>query len=204
LVFKTFVKYPNLIISEKMNQIRAYFNNFLLLNDEEWNDFAACFKEEKYGKREFLLRQGDTCDFIAFIAEGIYRFYYVQEGEEKITAFFATGDFVTNYRSFLTGCPSEHYVESLKPSIIYKIHRQDLYSLYEKHKKIERLGRMIAENLFLTVTKRLDSLLHNNPEDRYQELQNRNSKLLQEVPQYMLASYLGVKPETLSRIRKRK
>lgn len=174
------------------------------LTDEEWGDFASFLKEEKYKKKDFLIRQGETCDFIAFIGEGIYRFYHVQDGEEKITAFFSAGDFVTNYRSFLTGCPSEHYIESLKPSLIYKLHRKDLYSLYDKHKNMERLGRMIAENLFLTVTQRLDSLLHNNPEDRYQELQNRNSKLLQEVPQYMLASYLGVKPETLSRIRKRR
>ena len=187
-----------------MNQIRAYFDNFLQLSDEEWNDFASFLKEEKYGKKEFLIRQGDTCDFIAFIGEGICRFYYVLDGEEKITAFFSTGDFVTNYRSFLTGSPSEHFIESLKPSVIYKMHRKDLNSLYDKYKNIERLGRFIAENLFLTITKRLDSFLHDNPEERYQELQKRNSKLLQEVPQYMLASYLGVKPETLSRIRKRK
>jgi CRP-like cAMP-binding protein len=83
-----------------MNQIRVYFNNFLRLTGEEWDDFASFLKEEKYGKKEFLIHQGDQCDFIAFIGEGIYRFYYVREGEEKITAFFSAGDFVTNYRSF--------------------------------------------------------------------------------------------------------
>jgi len=69
---------------------------------------------------------------------------------------------------------------------------------------MERLGRFVAENLFLAVTKRLDSFLHGTPESRYQELLDRNSKLIQEVPQYMLASYLGIQPETLSRIRARK
>jgi CRP/FNR family transcriptional regulator, anaerobic regulatory protein len=187
-----------------MEQIRAYFNKFLPLTDIEWGDFAACFKKETFSKKEFLLREGETCDFIAFIAEGLYRFYYVQEGEEKVTAFFFSGDFVTNYRSFLTGKPSEHYIETLKPSTVYKLHKKDLLMLYDKHKSIERLGRFIAENLYLTVTARLDSFLHGNPENRYQELLNRNSKLLQEVPQYMLASYLGIKPETLSRIRARK
>jgi CRP-like cAMP-binding protein len=187
-----------------MEQIRAYFNNFLPLSDNEWEDFSSCFKKETYAKKEYLVRAGESCDFIAFIAEGVYRFYYLQEGEEKVTAFFFPGDFVTNYRSFLTGKPSEHFIETLKPSVIYKIHKQDLNLLYDRHKNIERLGRYIAENLYLTVAKRLDSFLHDNPENRYQELLNRNSKLLQEVPQYMLASCLGIKPETLSRIRARK
>lgn len=187
-----------------MEQIRAYFNNFLPLTDNEWNDLAPCFQKEEFKKKDFLIREGENCEFIAFIAEGIYRFYYVQEGEEKVTAFFFPGDFVTNYRSFLTGKPSEHYIESLKPAVIYKIKKTDLNLLYEKHKNMERLGRFIAENLFLAVTKRLDSFLHGTPESRYKELLDRNSKLLQEVPQYMLASYLGIKPETLSRIRARK
>jgi CRP-like cAMP-binding protein len=87
---------------------------------------------------------------------------------------------------------------------IYKINLQELKSLYDKHKNIERLGRLIAENLYLSVANRLDSFLFLTPEERYKILIERNSKLLQEVPQYMIASYLGVKPETLSRIRTRK
>lgn len=187
-----------------MDQIRSYFNRFLALNDSEWADFVACCHKEPVPKKEFILRQGEVCDYIAFIGEGIFRFYYVREGEEHVTAFFFPGDFVTNYRSFLRGNPSEHYIESLKPSVIYKVHKQDLLGLYDKHKSFERLGRFIAENLYLTVAGRLDSFLHDSPESRYQELVLRNSKLLQEVPQYMLASYLGIKPETLSRIRARK
>ncbi len=80
---------------------------------------------------------------------------------------------------------------------------QELNSLYDKHKNIERLGRLIAENLYLMVASRLDSFMFQTPEERYKSLIERNSRLLQDVPQYMIASYLGVKPETLSRIRGR-
>jgi CRP-like cAMP-binding protein len=187
-----------------MEQIRSYFNKFLILNDEEWRDFSSIIKVEKHAKKEYLLESGQKCDFIAFIGEGICRFYYVHDGTEKITAFFFSGDFVTNYRSFLTGQASEHFIETLRDCLIYKIHKKDLQMLYDKHKSIERLGRMMAENLYLTLAKRLDSFLYATPEERYQELLSRNSKLLHEVPQYMLASYIGVKPETLSRIRARK
>jgi CRP/FNR family transcriptional regulator, anaerobic regulatory protein len=187
-----------------MNEIRQYFNRFLSLTDQEWADFEKCLNKETLPKKSAILEKGKICDFIAFIEAGSFRFYYEKEGEEKITAFFFKGDFVTNYRSFLTRQPSEHSIESMQDAVIYKIHRKDLQALYDKHKNVERLGRLIAENLYLIVAKRLDSFLYATPEERYHELLHRNSKLLQEVPQYMIASYLGVKPETLSRIRSRK
>jgi len=92
----------------------------------------------------------------------------------------------------------------MQDSVIYKINLQALQDLYDKHKNIERLGRLIAENLYLIVANRLDSFLFQTLEERYKTLIERNSRLLQEILQYMIASYLGVKPETLSRIRGRK
>lgn len=187
-----------------MHPLRAYFHQFLALSDPEWADFEACLHRESYPKKADLLSEGQRCDFLAFIEKGAFRFYYLHDGMEKVTAFFFTGDFVSNYRSFLTGQPSDHYIESIQESVIYKIHKKDLSALYDQHRNLERLGRLMAEYLYLAVTKRLDSLLYSTPEERYKELLKRNSKLLQEVPQYMLASYLGVQPETLSRIRNRK
>ncbi len=187
-----------------MEKLKIYFSKLVSLSDQEWSDYEACLISEEYPKKSFLLKEGQKCDFIAFIEEGIFRFYHEVEGEEKVTAFFFPNDFVTNYRSFLTGAPSDHYIQVLQDATIYKIYKKDLQNLYDKHKSIERLGRLIAENLYLMITKRLDAFHSSSPEMRYQELVNRNSKLLQAVPQYMLASYLGVKPETLSRIRARK
>lgn len=161
-------------------------------------------RKETCPKKGILLQEGEACNFIAFIEAGMFRFYHVHEGEEIITAFFFPGDFVTNYRSFLTGQPSEHWIEAMQEAAIYRIDKDRLRALYDRHPKIDRLGRLIAENLYLTVARRLDAFMYETPEQRYRDLQQRNSKLLSEVPQYMLASYLGVKPETLSRIRSRK
>jgi CRP-like cAMP-binding protein len=187
-----------------LEKLRLHFNNFLKLNDSEWTDFEVCLTKEEIANKGQILKQGEHCNFIAFIQEGSFRFYFDNEGEEKITAFFFKGDFVTNYRSFLTGKPSDHCIEALQDSVIYKINLQELQYLYDKHKNIERLGRLIAENLYLKVANRLDSFMFQSPADRYKDLIERNSRLLQEIPQYMIASYLGVKPETLSRIRARK
>lgn len=187
-----------------MEILRNYLEKFLLLSDEEWLDFKECIEIEKISKKDFILKEGEKCDFIAFIQEGIFSFYNFHEGEEKITAFFFSGEFASNYRSFLTKSPSKHYIEALQDSIIYKIKLEKLIKLYDKHKSIERLGRLIAENLYLGVANRLDSFMFDSPAIRYQDLLNRNSKLISEIPQYMIASYIGVKPETLSRIRARK
>jgi CRP-like cAMP-binding protein len=187
-----------------LETLRLYFNKFIKLNDPEWADFEKYIIKAKIGKNEQILRKGEHCNFIAFIHEGSFRFYYDKDGEEKITAFNFKGDFVSNYRSFLTGNPSDHFIEAMQDAVIYKINLQELNSLYDKHKNIERLGRLIAENLYLMVASRLDSFMFHTPEERYKALIERNSRLLNEVPQYMIASYLGVKPETLSRIRARK
>jgi CRP-like cAMP-binding protein len=187
-----------------LETLRLYFNKFIKLNDPEWADFEKYIIKAKIGKNEQILRKGEHCNFIAFIHEGSFRFYYDKDGIEKIIAFNFKGDFVSNYRSFLTGKPSDHYIEAMQDSVIYKINLQELNSLYDKHKNIERLGRLIAENLYLMVASRLDSFMFHTPEERYRALIVRNSRLLNEVPQYMIASYLGVKPETLSRIRARK
>ncbi len=187
-----------------METLRLYFNKFIKLNDSEWADFEKCIVKATIAKNEQILKPGEHCNFIAFIHEGSFRFYYDKDGIEKIIAFNFKGDFVSNYRSFLTGKPSDHYIEAMQDSVIYKINLQELNSLYDKHKNIERLGRLIAENLYLMVASRLDSFMFHTPEERYRALIVRNSRLLNEVPQYMIASYLGVKPETLSRIRARK
>lgn len=187
-----------------MEKVRRYFDQLLVLGDEEWEAFSAGLQRREVGKKSFLLEAGADCSFIGFIQEGTFRFYHEREGEEKITAFFFAHDFVTNYRSFLTGQPSTHHIQALADSVVWTIQRDYLRTLYDRYPKLDRLGRMVAENLYLKVATRLDTFLYLTPAERYEELIRRNSKLLQEVPQYMLASFLGITAESLSRIRARK
>jgi CRP/FNR family transcriptional regulator, anaerobic regulatory protein len=187
-----------------MEGLRKYFEKFIPLKDEEWSAFSYKLQKKQIAARAYLLEQGEVCTFVAFIEKGAFRFFYSRDGEERVTAFFFAGDSVSNYRSFLTGLPSEHIIESLQESTYWIIQKKDLYELFNTYPSIDRLGRFIAENLYLTVARRLDSFLFDSPEQRYDDLLRRNSRLLQDVPQFMLASYLGIKPESLSRIRKRK
>ena len=187
-----------------MEAIKQYFETFIKLSNEEWNDFQQCLIKERISNKTFILEEGQICDYVAFIESGMFRFYHVKNGEEKITAFSFAGDFTTNYRSFLNGLPSQHFIESMQESVIFRINKSDLLELYDKHRNLERIGRLIAENLYLGVASRLDSFHFDTPKKRYEDLRNRNPKYLEQIPQYMLASYLGIKPETLSRIRAKK
>jgi CRP-like cAMP-binding protein len=191
-------------LKETMEALRNYFERFIKLSDDEWQDFQICLTKEVVHKKDLILKENEQCDFLAFVQEGIFRFYSFNDGVERITAFFFPGDFVTNYRSFLTGKPSEHNIEALTDGVIYRIKLAQLQKLYDKYQTIERLGRLVAENLYLIVANRLDSFMFQSPAERYNELVKRNSKLLNEIPQYMIAAYLGISPETLSRIRARK
>ncbi len=186
-----------------MEQLRQYFNNLLPLPDEEFEAFAKSLIRKEFDKGETMLKAGVVCDFVAFIETGAFRFYRYTESTEMVTAFFFTGDFISNYRSYLLQQPSHHNIECLEKAVVWMIKRQRIYELYDQYPLMERMGRLIAEQNYLGATSRLDHFLDFTPEERYKALLKRNSHLLQRIPQYMIASYLGISPESLSRIRKR-
>lgn len=184
-------------------KIRAYFNQLQPLNEQEWGEMERCFTLVEFKKQQILLDEKETCNFIGFINSGIVRFYSENQGNEKITAFWFPGDFISNYRSFIANAPSQHYIQAITEGSYWQLKKEDLLRLYDRYPSIDRLGRKMAEQLYLMVASRVDHLLTATPEQRYTALQSKNSRLLQEIPQYMLAAYLGVSAETLSRIRRR-
>ncbi|MBP2831837.1 Crp/Fnr family transcriptional regulator [Aquimarina sp. U1-2] len=185
------------------DKIRQYFDSLVVLPDKQWLEMEHCFELVSFKKGEILLDEHTTCNFIGFMNSGIVRFFEIKNANEKVTAFWFPGEFLSNYRSFISGRKSSHYIEALSDGSFWKLRKDDLFKLYDEFPLIDRLGRKMAEQLYLMVAQRLDNLLKETPEERYKILVDKNSRLLQEVPQYMIASYLGVSAETLSRIRKR-
>lgn len=186
-----------------MDQIRAYFENLAPLSEDEWGIMRKGFLQVKCSKGELILSQGDECDFVAFVEKGIFRYYHVKDGKEKVNDFWFTGEFFSDYRSYLTHSPSYNYIESMREGVIWKLKRSYLLEVYEKYPSLNVLGRKITEQIFLIVASRLDEIHHNTPKEHYLNILKRHPKFVQEIPQYMLASYLGISPESLSRLRKR-
>lgn len=159
-------------------------------------------KREIVKKGDFIVTTSQVCNFIGFIESGLFRMYSNSDGIENIVAFFKEETFISEYVSFLTRQKAVYEIQALENSVIYKLYYNDLNKLYKEYPEYERAGRLVAEDLYISLSKRNLSLLAITPEERYQHYIS-SSSLINRLPQYMIASYLGITPEALSRIRKR-
>ena len=185
------------------NNIKTIVNNFVNLTEEEWLVFSQFLIKKHYKKGDYLLKENDYCNYVGFVDKGFFNFYYLIDGVEHIRGFFFSNEFISNYPCFLLENKSKFYIQALEDSSVTLIHRDDLLMLYEKLPKFQVLSRKIVENLYMEVSEKYESFFLKSPEERYLELMNTSPNFIQRVPQYMIASYLGMTPEGLSRIRKR-
>ncbi|MFY7999694.1 MAG: Crp/Fnr family transcriptional regulator [Candidatus Kapaibacteriota bacterium] len=173
------------------------------IQEETLEIFCSKFILRHIHKKEFLVRQGETCRHIAFINEGLLRLFYDIEGEEHVRQFHFERSFCSEYQSFLTEKPALMSLQALEDTELLLISHTDIHALFRINQEFERIGRILAEQSFIFVSQRFASMLLEEPETRYQNLVRERPKVIQRVPQYMIASYLGITPEALSRIRKR-
>jgi CRP-like cAMP-binding protein len=187
-------KYPALYtFSQKLTPI----------GDAAWVDLERRLSTRSFAKGDLLVKPGDVSNYVSFILQGKARLFYPQEGREVIVGVFFENEFVTDYDSFLSRKPSRVYVEFLDATSVVELHYHDVQQLYDLYPELQRYGRLIAENLYKTLSETIASMMLDNPEIRYQRLQQHHPRLLTELPQYMVASLLGITPEALSRLRSR-
>ena len=185
--------------------LREAMNHTINIADDEWEAFEPHITFKTLKKRENLIEEGQICTQIHFILRGSMRQYHVIDGEEKTTFFFFENHFACNYESFLTQQPSDITIEAMEDCTVLYFSREVLYRLYRLYPKYETMGRMIAENVYICAMERLKTFLLNSPEERYRRfLRSPEAALiLERVPQHYIASYLGITPVSLSRIRAR-
>jgi CRP-like cAMP-binding protein len=131
------------------------------------------------------------------------RYYINHDGEEKTYAFSQENDYVCNYESFLPQKPSSKIIQALEDSIVLAISYDDLQLLYANVSEGERFGRIAIEAVFIQLLQDINSFYTETPELRYERFLNAHADLQQRISQYHIASFVGVKPQSLSRIRKR-
>ncbi|MEL4308036.1 Crp/Fnr family transcriptional regulator [Joostella sp. CR20] len=173
---------------------------------EEIGDmFISAFKERTVKKGESLLSEGDRCEYLTFIYKGAMMCYYLKAGKRYIDEFSLDGEFITDYTSFIKQAPSDKNIITLEDSVIYTISYRDFEQLYSKNSiHLERLGRYMIEDLYMQWHEKSKSLLMDSAAERYEKLIKNRPHLPQRVPQYLIAEYLGITPESLSRVRKEK
>ena len=182
--------------------IVQYLSKYITLTDEQAQAIARESLVKTYEKGTILLRKGAVSKNCFFVLKGCVRSYYLIDGEEKITEFYTEHQPI-NPVSYTTGEPSEYYLACVEDAVLSLGDPQKTQELFEKIPQMKSVGLIISSELLAENQISFDSYKNLSPEERYFKLLETRPDLCQRVPQYMLASYLGIKPESLSRIRRR-
>lgn len=161
------------------------------------------FHKKFFKKGEHLLQAGNVCRYVTFMETGLVRYYINSDGEERTTYFNKEGEFVCYYASFLPQIPSDINIQALEDTSIFAISFNDLQEFYKEVEYGERFGRLGIEQVFLNAISQVASFYTDTPEVRYTKFLSDFRDIVQRIPQYHIASYVGIKPQSLSRIRKR-
>jgi len=173
------------------------------ISEEEFNFCKTLFIPKKLRKRQFLLQEGDVCKYTSFVEKGMLRTYTVDEkGNEPILQFSSEGWWIADLYSFLTDEPSHYNIEALEDCELLQITKPSWEILLEKIPVFERYFRILIQNNLIATQRRLMGAMSETAEEKYLKLIDNFPGCLQRVPQHMIASYLGITRETLSRIRK--
>ena len=185
------------------NEILHNLNKFVTLDQGEFDHFYSSLVLKELKKGEHLFYAGNICRDVYFIVNGCLMYYYSVNGEQKIGQFFFEGTWIGDLYSFLSKNPSKMNVSAIEPSSLLALSYENMQKLYVEIPKLERFGRLLIEQTFIHSQQRSASFLTKSPTEKYLTLVKSRPKVVSRVPQYMIASFLGIKPESLSRIRKK-
>lgn len=189
---------------QSLIQIETFIRKMVQPDPEEWEAFAQIVQFKVLKKKELLLREGQVCNFIVFVNAGVLREYSYQNEKEITADFVCENQFTSDFQSFILRTPSKQNLEALTDLELLILRKEDINYLYDKYKIWERFGRLIIERVFCSTEEKRKKLIANSHEEQYRDFTAAYPQIIQQVPQYYIASYLGLTPEHLSRLRKKK
>jgi len=173
------------------------------LNKDEITTLCSVLSLLPLKRDEYLLAEGQVCDFIGFVNTGVLIYFKTKESGDEVTTDFAfEGDWVNINLSRLANVPSTLSIRAIEECEVVMLKQKDLNDLYQRIPKLERLGRILTEQAYINIVDQTVELQIHSAKERYENLLKRHPKLLQKVPLYHIANYLGIAPKSLSRIRK--
>jgi CRP-like cAMP-binding protein len=173
------------------------------LTHKEWLILLQFSQLRSIKKGDFFIKAGQTSHQLAFVVKGCFRFFYIKNEVEKTAYFTFENDVLASFECILLNQPSAQSIQALEDSEVFMMDYNQMRKLYEHNHKFEHLGRIIGEHYILMLHTRLSSYLLDTPEERYLRLVNETPDFLHRVPLQHIASFIGVTPVSLSRIRKR-
>jgi len=182
----------------------AFIHHFVQPNGEQMDAFLSSVKVEQFTKNDILVRVAEVCPKVWFVHQGILRHYAI-EGEKEGTVWFSfPGDLLTEVVSFTTQQPAHHNIIAITDCTLLSISYKELQHFYDTEKVWERFGRLTTEQYMLALMARSYNLLFRNGKQKYDDFLAKHPEALQHIPLHQIADFIGVKFETLSRIRNKR
>ncbi|GGH59885.1 CRP-like cAMP-binding protein [Filimonas zeae] len=180
-----------------------FFNNYFPLNSKEKEEVLERFSQRKIKRRGMLLQQGDVCKFFYFVVSGCLKMYVTDDaGKEHNLQFAIEQEWISDLSSFYSEKPSQVFIEAIEPTVVLQIKHADLLHLYIHYHKFDRNFRIITEQKYIALQKRTLENISTSAEVRYHNFVAQHPALALRLPNTQIASYLGITPEFLSKIRK--
>jgi CRP-like cAMP-binding protein len=176
----------------------------IALNDDEFKRFIKPFRVTIVQKKEYLLREGEVCNFEAFVNKGCFKVYHLDDkGVEQVVYFAAENWWITDIDSFIHQTPSQLSIQALENSEILLIQKADKEKLYEDMPKVEKLFRIMTQKTHVALQRRMIDTLSKTADQRYLEFLHRYPEIASRLTNIQIAAYLGVSHEFVSKIRKK-
>jgi CRP-like cAMP-binding protein len=185
------------------NQLIKKIKQYIQLSDHDIPVIESLFTERVLAKGGLILQEGKICRELGFINKGLVCYYVTQDGNEVVHNFGKENEFICNYDSLINKTASQKNIIALESTELLVISFDNLQKLYETIPAGEKFGRLLLEDVYTDAIKHIISFYTDSPQKRYDEFVHQHKDLVQRVPQYYIASYIGIKPQSLSRIRKR-
>lgn len=185
-----------------IDRLILHFDNYLPLDDTERKELSNRVIEKNIKRRQFILQENDVCKYYTFVISGLFKMYAVEKnGKENNIQFASENDWIADIGSFHNEKPSRLYIEAIEPSIILQISKDNLWYLYTNYPKFDRNFRVIIEDKFIELQNRVLQSISSTAEERYETYLEQYPNLSNRLPNTQIASYLGITPEFLSKIR---
>lgn len=186
-----------------INQFVTYLNQFIQLSPEDETFLTQSLRIKKCKRNEVILAEGQISKAFYFNLSGFVRLFYIKDSGEKTAYFYPKNTFISAYESFVYRKPSKLNLQTTEATTLVEISFEASQKLLAYSPKFEALARIAMEDELIIHQQIIESLLTLSPEERYFNLMNDSPEVFQKVPQHQIASYIGVQPESLSRIKKR-
>lgn len=186
-----------------MEKLVQHFDKYLPLDEKEWLALSSVIKKRNIKRKQYILQEGDICKHFTFVLEGCFKMYGVDNsGAEHNLLFAIEDDWIADLGSLHHEKPSKLFIEAVEPSIILQISKGDLWYLYTHYPKFDRNFRVIIEDKYIDLQNRLLQTFSYSAYERYELFLEQYPHLSNRLPNTQIASYIGITPEFLSKIRK--